>query len=105
MNTLPAEIKHKINTFNKENPWKSIFNDILKEISLSDFVCEISWNSDSCYICYGDHIEFTNRISHDRAYNFYLDHYEGRINELCGCVIDYCIIYSEYLYKPCFIDD
>ena len=103
MEKLPLEIKHRINSFNKENPWKNKFDDVLKEITLADFVCEISWNCDSCYECYEDQIEFTNRISHDRAYNFYLDHYNGRVSTICDCVINYCKIYSEYGYIPRFM--
>ena len=101
MDRLPAEIKHKINSFNQENPWKNKFDDVITQLTTdSEFQCQICWNSSACSnaVCY-DRIRYTNQSCYQDSYNEYHNYlvsYEN-IGLSCYCVISLKII-------SCFLD-
>ncbi len=80
MVTLPSELKHLIHDFNKENPWKPKFDDVVNEMIHVDFQCEVCWNCESCVWCGEDLIEFNIPLSYDKALHICLDHYVGMVN-------------------------
>ena len=101
MDKLSSELIIKILQFNKENPWKSKYDKVVKEIPNVNFQCLRYWDSSSCELCDDNEMQNTRLDRYDVALQIYLDNCDSMVDPTskCQCILQFCRIDSEFVLK------
>jgi hypothetical protein len=108
MDTLSDNVLELINDFKCGDDlyWKLRFNEVVREISETEFFTEIIWNIDSCRVCdflRESEIRLPNK--YNSSYHISVSEYKGKPRWYidCGCFVKQCKIYyagrDECIYR------